>query len=121
MVDRDEHPRPDTSAEALAKLRGINGPDLTVTAGNASGVNDGEDPYHLHLCRANLDGTGFTVLTKGDGTHTVDFSPDRAFFIDGWSRVDQPPVHVLRSAGDGALIASGAFAVQPQLCTDSPS
>ncbi len=41
IVDTDEHPRPDTSPEALAKLRAINGPDLTVTAGNASGVNDG--------------------------------------------------------------------------------
>ena len=41
VVGRDEHPRPDTTAEKLAKLRGINGPDLTVTAGNASGVNDG--------------------------------------------------------------------------------
>jgi acetyl-CoA acyltransferase len=41
IVDRDEHPRPGTTAEALTKLRGINGPDLTVTAGNASGVNDG--------------------------------------------------------------------------------
>ncbi|NBB98706.1 MAG: 3-oxoadipyl-CoA thiolase [Alphaproteobacteria bacterium] len=41
VIDRDEHPRPDTTADALAKLRGINGPDLTVTAGNASGVNDG--------------------------------------------------------------------------------
>lgn len=40
-VDRDEHPRPDTSIEKLGKLRGINGVDLTVTAGNASGVNDG--------------------------------------------------------------------------------
>ncbi|MGJ8627273.1 MAG: 3-oxoadipyl-CoA thiolase [Sulfitobacter sp.] len=40
-VDRDEHPRPDTAIEKLAKLRGINGADLTVTAGNASGVNDG--------------------------------------------------------------------------------
>lgn len=40
-VDTDEHPRPDTTADKLAKLRGINGPDLTVTAGNASGVNDG--------------------------------------------------------------------------------
>lgn len=40
IVDTDEHPRPDTSLEALAKLRPIfeNG---TVTAGNASGVNDG--------------------------------------------------------------------------------
>ena len=41
VIDTDEHPRPDTSAEALARLRGINGPDLGVTAGNASGVNDG--------------------------------------------------------------------------------
>ena len=41
VVDRDEHPRPQTTAEALGKLRPINGPDLTVTAGNASGVNDG--------------------------------------------------------------------------------
>jgi 3-oxoadipyl-CoA thiolase len=41
VVDRDEHPRPGTTAEKLGKLRGINGPDLTVTAGNASGVNDG--------------------------------------------------------------------------------
>jgi len=41
VVDTDEHPRPSTTAETLAKLRGVNGPDLTVTAGNASGVNDG--------------------------------------------------------------------------------
>ena len=41
IVDTDEHPRPSTNAAGLAKLRGINGPDLTVTAGNASGVNDG--------------------------------------------------------------------------------
>ena len=41
IVDTDEHPRPNTNAEGLAKLRGINGPNLTVTAGNASGVNDG--------------------------------------------------------------------------------
>ena len=40
-VETDEHPRPDATAEGLAELRGINGPDLTVTAGNASGVNDG--------------------------------------------------------------------------------
>jgi 3-oxoadipyl-CoA thiolase len=41
VIDTDEHPRPNTTAEALGKLRGINGADLTVTAGNASGVNDG--------------------------------------------------------------------------------
>ncbi len=40
-VTSDEHPRPDTSSEALAKLRPIVREDGTVTAGNASGVNDG--------------------------------------------------------------------------------
>ncbi len=41
VVDTDEHPRPGTSVEKLGELKGINGPDLSVTAGNASGVNDG--------------------------------------------------------------------------------
>ena len=41
LVDSDEHPRPDTTLEKLAKLKGVVKPDGTVTAGNASGVNDG--------------------------------------------------------------------------------
>ncbi len=40
VVNRDEHPR-ETSMEALARLKGVVRPDGTVTAGNASGVNDG--------------------------------------------------------------------------------
>jgi len=41
IVSRDEHPRPDTTFEALAKLKPIVKPNGTVTAGNSSGVNDG--------------------------------------------------------------------------------
>ena len=41
LVSVDEHPRPDTTLEALAKLKGVVTPEGTVTAGNASGVNDG--------------------------------------------------------------------------------
>jgi len=41
LVDRDEHPRPDATLDALAKLKGVVKPEGTVTAGNASGVNDG--------------------------------------------------------------------------------
>ncbi|MCU9848228.1 3-oxoadipyl-CoA thiolase [Defluviimonas sp. WL0024] len=41
VVAADEHPRPETDAAQLARLKGINGPELSVTAGNASGVNDG--------------------------------------------------------------------------------
>ncbi|MDB5459617.1 MAG: pcaF, partial [Caulobacteraceae bacterium] len=39
--DRDEHPRPDSTVEVLARLKSLFPPDGTVTAGNASGVNDG--------------------------------------------------------------------------------
>jgi len=41
IFDTDEHPRPDTTMDALAKLKPIVKPSGTVTAGNASGVNDG--------------------------------------------------------------------------------
>ncbi|AOE85066.1 3-oxoadipyl-CoA thiolase [Pseudomonas sp. TCU-HL1] len=41
VVDQDEHLRPDTTLEALTKLKPVNGEGKTVTAGNASGVNDG--------------------------------------------------------------------------------
>ncbi len=41
VVDQDEHPRPDTTLEALAALKPIVKPRGTITAGNASGVNDG--------------------------------------------------------------------------------
>jgi len=41
LIDADEHPRPGTSVEKLGTLKGINAPEKTVTAGNASGVNDG--------------------------------------------------------------------------------
>jgi acetyl-CoA acyltransferase len=41
QVKVDEHPRPETTLEALSKLKGVVKPEGTVTAGNASGVNDG--------------------------------------------------------------------------------
>ena len=41
VISVDEHPRPDTTFETLARLKGVNAPENTVTAGNASGVNDG--------------------------------------------------------------------------------
>ncbi len=70
----------------------------------ASGLRAGEDPYHQHLCRVQFDGSGFKQLTAGDGQHQVDFSPTREFFLDTWSRVDQPPICELRRSSDGQLI-----------------
>ncbi|HEX8296953.1 MAG TPA: prolyl oligopeptidase family serine peptidase [Chthoniobacteraceae bacterium] len=68
------------------------------------GTRPGEDPYHFHLARVNLDGSGFKVLTEGDGTHRWEWSPDRRFFIDTSSRVDQPPTIELRRSTDGQLL-----------------
>jgi len=70
----------------------------------ASGLRADEDPYQLHLCRINLDGSGFVQLTQSDGHHSVEFSPDESYFIAKWSRADHPPVHELRRSEDGQLI-----------------
>jgi dipeptidyl aminopeptidase/acylaminoacyl peptidase len=72
----------------------------------ASGIHRNQDPYYIHYCRVNFDGSGLTVLTKGDGTHKIDFSPDGKTFIDSYSRVDMPPVTELRSSEDGTLVSS---------------
>ena len=69
----------------------------------AGGIRAGQDPYHIHYCRVNFDGTGLVILTEGDGTHKIDWSPDRRWFVDGWSRVDLAPVTELRDA-DGGLV-----------------
>ena len=63
IVDTDEHPRPGTSAEKLSRLRGVNGPDLTVTAGNASGVNDGAAAL-LVASEACANDSGLTPLAR---------------------------------------------------------
>ncbi|MEQ1278857.1 acetyl-CoA C-acyltransferase, partial [Acinetobacter soli] len=41
VIDTDEHPRASTTLEGLAKLKGVVKPEGSVTAGNASGINDG--------------------------------------------------------------------------------
>lgn len=70
----------------------------------AVGIYPDQDPYHWHFCRVDFDGSNFKILTTGDGTHTIRWSPDRSCFIDQYSRVDLPPRHELRSAETGELI-----------------
>ncbi|MBM3496031.1 MAG: S9 family peptidase, partial [Armatimonadetes bacterium] len=67
------------------------------------GFHKGQDSYHIHYARVNFDGTGLTLLTDGDGTHTVTYSPDGRFILDSYSRVDMPPVTELRRADSGKL------------------
>ncbi|HEY2415463.1 MAG TPA: prolyl oligopeptidase family serine peptidase [Pirellulaceae bacterium] len=70
----------------------------------ACGRNPDQDPYFIHFYRINFDGSGLVALTAGNGTHTVEYSPDRSYLIDTYSRVDQPAIHELRRAEDGQLV-----------------
>jgi dipeptidyl aminopeptidase/acylaminoacyl peptidase len=70
----------------------------------ASGIHKDQDPYLIHICRINFDGSGLTVLTEGNGNHSVRYSPDGKYLIDRYSRVDLPPIHELRRTLDGKLV-----------------
>jgi dipeptidyl aminopeptidase/acylaminoacyl peptidase len=72
----------------------------------ACGMYPDQDPYFIHHYRVNFDGTNLTALTEGDGNHSVQYSPDRSYAIDTYSRVDTPPVHNLRRTSDGSLVCA---------------
>ena len=73
VVDKDEHPR-ETSMESLAKLKGVVRPDGTVTAGNASGVNDGS--CALLLANETMAGKyGLTPKARVVGMATAGVAP----------------------------------------------
>ncbi len=70
----------------------------------ASGMVAGQDPYLIHYYRVNLDGSGLTALTEADGNHAVKFSDDRRYYVDTWSRVDQPATSQLRRTEDRKVL-----------------
>ena len=71
---------------------------------HAGGLNADQDPYFIHYYRINFDGTGLIALTEGNGNHSIQFSPDRKYLIDTYSRVDSPPANELRRSSDGRLV-----------------
>ncbi len=74
VVDKDEHPRGDTTAEMLAKLKPIVREGGTVTAGNASGVNDGAAAL-IVASQAAVERHGLTPRAKVIGYATAGVAP----------------------------------------------
>jgi acetyl-CoA C-acetyltransferase/3-oxo-5,6-didehydrosuberyl-CoA/3-oxoadipyl-CoA thiolase len=75
LVDRDEHPRPETTADALAGLRPAFATDGTVTAGNSSGINDGASA--VLLCEAARAGElGLRPMARIVATAVAGVHPD---------------------------------------------
>jgi len=87
----------------------------------ASGREPDQDPYYRHLYRVSLEGGAPVELTPEDAEHTFDavaflgfggpiddgqkVSPSGRYVVDTYTTVEQPPVTVLRSAVDGAVVA----------------
>ena len=70
----------------------------------ACGLRPGEDPYHVHLCRANFDGSGLVQLTEGDGTHRWSFRP----IIGSLSMPGHGPICRRPSSCGGVKMASSS-------------
>jgi dipeptidyl aminopeptidase/acylaminoacyl peptidase len=70
----------------------------------AGGMIAGQDPYFTQYCRINFDGSGLTMLTEAEGTHTAVFSSDRKYYVDTWQRVDLPPHAQLRRTEDRKVL-----------------
>ena len=117
VVDRDEHPRPDTTAEALAGLRPAFKAGGTVTAGNSSGINDGAAAVLLAEA-GRAAGLGLRPLARVVSTAVAGVHPD----VMGIG-----PVPAIRKALDRAGITvadldlvelNEAFASQSVACID---
>jgi acetyl-CoA C-acetyltransferase len=99
-IDRDEHPRPDASLESLGALRPVMGrkdPDATVTAGNASGQNDG-----AAVC----------IVTHADKAKELGLTPMAR--LVGWAAAGVPP----RTMGIGPVPATAKVMARTGLSLD---
>ena len=70
------------------------------------GREPGHNVYYAHLYRVGFDGTGLTLLTPEDANHDITFSPSGDTFVDVYSRIETPPVSVLRRARDGSVVTA---------------
>ena len=74
------------------------------------GRSAGVDPYYQQFFKVSLDGGEPLLLTPEAADHTIAMSPDGSYFVDTYSTPVQPPVTVLRRAGDGSTVATVATA-----------
>jgi dipeptidyl aminopeptidase/acylaminoacyl peptidase len=100
-VTPDSDPRQVTKGEWVVRGIDLIDEDARQVWFHACGKNANEDPYFVHYYRVNFDGSGLVALTEGNGTHSIQYSPDRRYLIDTYSRVDMAPVHELRRVSDG--------------------
>ena len=70
----------------------------------AVGREQGRDPYFSHLYKIGFDGANLQLLTPEDATHDVTLSNSGKYFVDSFSKPDEPPVTVLRDSNGKLLM-----------------
>ena len=87
-------------------VRSIDSVDLTKREiwFQASGMNPGEDPYNIHYYRIGFDGKNLVRLTSPGSNHRLIFSPDKKYFLDVYSTVNQLPVSIVGKTSDGKKV-----------------
>jgi 3-oxoadipyl-CoA thiolase len=116
LVDRDEHPRPDTTLERLARLKPLLGEGTTITAGNASGINDGAGALLLASPTA-VERFDLTPLGRVTGMASAAVPP-RTMGLGPVPAIRKLLARQRRSLGDFDLVEiNEAFAAQVLACT----
>jgi len=92
-----------TSGELnVARVLGVAGEERRLFF-MANGGEKRRNPYYEHFYSVGLDGRNMRLLTYEDAHHEAYLSPSHEYFVDNYSRVDEPPMAVLRDT-DGDLI-----------------
>ena len=116
VVDRDEHPRPETTAGDLARLKPLLGPGTTITAGNASGLNDGAGALLL-ASEAAAARFGLAPLARVTGMASAGVPP-RTMGLGPVPAIRKLLAREGRTLGDYDVVEIGeAFAAQVLACT----
>lgn len=124
IVRRDEHPRPGTTAEALAALKPIVRPGGTITAGNASGVNDGAAALVL-ASGAAAERLGLNPLARIAGMASVGLAPrimgmgpvravEKLLARLGWGMGDIDVIELNEAFASQAVACLRAFGLPPE-------
>jgi 3-oxoadipyl-CoA thiolase len=115
-VDRDEHPRPATTAADLARLKPLLGPGTTITAGNASGLNDGAGALLVASEKA-VARFGLEPLARVTGMASAGVPP-RTMGLGPVPAIRRLLAHEDRALADYDVVEiNEAFAAQVLACT----
>lgn len=66
------------------------------------------NPYYKHFYKVDFKGQQTTLLTPGNGEHSITFSPDKKYIIDHYSRMDMAPIHELRDMKGNLVFRLGS-------------